>query len=143
MVLCFFFLLVTIYSDIFNFFFYKFIHFNWRLITLQYYSDFATHCHEFLLTFYMLQLKISTLIIFYVSMHVRSLQSRLSVTLWTVVFQASLSMGFSRQNCWRRLPCPPPEDLPDLGIQSTSHISPDWQVCSLPLALPGKPNNSL
>ena len=24
----------------------KFIHFNWRRITLQYYSGFPTHCHE-------------------------------------------------------------------------------------------------
>ena len=26
--------------------FYKFIHFNWMLITLQYYSGFAMHCHK-------------------------------------------------------------------------------------------------
>ena len=25
---------------------YKFIYFNWRLITLQYFSGFAIHCHE-------------------------------------------------------------------------------------------------
>ena len=28
------------------------------------------------------------------------------VTLWTVAHQASLSMGFSRQECWSGLPCP-------------------------------------
>ena len=38
-------------------------------------------------------------------------------TLWTSAHQAPLSMGFSRQEYWRRLPCPPPEDLPDPGIQ--------------------------
>ena len=35
------------------------------------------------------------------------------VTLWTVVQQAPLSMGFSRQKYWSGLPCPPPGDLPD------------------------------
>ena len=36
-------------------------------------------------------------------------------TLWTVSCQASLSMGFSRQEHWSELPCPPPGDLPSLG----------------------------
>ena len=30
-----------------------------------------------------------------------------SVTPWTVVHQAPLSMGFSRQEYWSGLPCPP------------------------------------
>ena len=38
--------------------------------------------------------------------------------------QASLSMGFSRQEYWSELLCPPPEDLPDLGIEPTSLMSP-------------------
>ena len=29
-----------------------------------------------------------------------------------IAHQAPLSMGFSRQEYWRELPCPPPEDLP-------------------------------
>ena len=33
---------------------------------------------------------------------------RLFVTLWTVALQAPLSMGFSRQEYWSALPCPPP-----------------------------------
>ena len=33
-------------------------------------------------------------------------------------------MGFSRQEYWNGLPCPPPGDLPDLGIQPTSLMSP-------------------
>ena len=34
------------------------------------------------------------------------------LTPWTVVCQASLSMGFYRQEYWSGLPCPPPGDLP-------------------------------
>ena len=37
-----------------------------------------------------------------------------------IAHQASLSMGFSRQEYWRGLPCPPPEDLPDPGIEPGS-----------------------
>ena len=32
---------------------------------------------------------------------------------WTVARQACLSMGFSRQEYWSGLPCPPPVELPD------------------------------
>ena len=39
---------------------------------------------------------------------------------WTVAHQAPLSMGFSRQGYWSGLPCPPPGDLPDPGIESAS-----------------------
>ena len=38
------------------------------------------------------------------------------LTPWTVARQAPPSMGFSRQEFWSRLPCPPPGDLPDPGI---------------------------
>ena len=34
--------------------------------------------------------------------------------------QAPLSMGLSRQEYWRELPFPPPEDLPNPGIQPTT-----------------------
>ena len=34
------------------------------------------------------------------------------VTPWTVALQASLSMGFSRQEYWNGLPFPSPGDLP-------------------------------
>ena len=37
------------------------------------------------------------------------------VTRWTVVRQAPLSMGFSRQEYWSGLPWPPPGDLPTQG----------------------------
>jgi len=45
-------------------------------------------------------------------------------TLWTTACQASLSMGFSRQEYRSGLPCPPQGYLPNLGIQSTSLTSP-------------------
>ena len=38
--------------------------------------------------------------------------------------QASLSMGFSRQEYWSELPCPPPGDLPHPGIKPASLGSP-------------------
>ena len=41
----------------------------------------------------------------------------LLVTLWIVAHQVALSMGFSRQEYWSRLPCPPPGDLPDPGME--------------------------
>ena len=44
--------------------------------------------------------------------------------LWTVACKAPLSMGFSRQECWSWLPCPPPGDLPNPGIKPMSLISP-------------------
>ena len=45
-------------------------------------------------------------------------------TLWTVVHQAPLSMGFSRQEYWSELPCPPPGDLLNPGIKPMSLMSP-------------------
>ena len=46
------------------------------------------------------------------------------VTPWTVAHQAPLSMGFSRQEYWSGLPCPPPGDLPNPGIEPASLMSP-------------------
>ena len=40
---------------------------------------------------------------------------RLFATPWTVAHQASLPMGFSRQEYWSGLPFPSPGDLPDPG----------------------------
>ena len=48
----------------------------------------------------------------------------LFATSWTVACQAPLSMGFFRQEYWSGLPCPPPGDLPNLGIEPTSLTSP-------------------
>ena len=60
---------------------------------------------------------------------------------WTIAYQASLSIGFSRQEYWSRLPCPPPGDLPNPGIKPTSPASPALQADSLPLSYLGKPHN--
>ena len=48
----------------------------------------------------------------------------LRVTLWTAARQAPLSTGFSRQEYWSALPCPPLGDLPDPGIEPVSLTSP-------------------
>ena len=50
-----------------------------------------------------------------------SVVSDLLGTPWTVARQALLlSMGFSRQEYWSGLPCPPPGDLPNPGIEPSS-----------------------
>ena len=46
-----------------------------------------------------------------------------SMILWSIDGQAPLSMGFSRQKYQSGLPCPPPGDLPNLGIKPTSLMS--------------------
>ena len=61
--------------------------------------------------------------------------SWLYVTPWTVAHQAPLSMGFSRQEYWSGLPCPPPGDLPHPGIKPTSLCLLHWQAGSLPSPL--------
>ena len=58
-------------------------------------------------------------------MHAKSLQSCLTLCdPMDLVHQAPLSMGFSKQEHWSELPCPPPGDLPDPGIELTSLMSP-------------------
>ena len=49
---------------------------------------------------------------------------QLLVTLWTEARQAPLPMGFSRQEYWSGLLCPPPGDLPDPGIEPVALVSP-------------------
>ena len=49
---------------------------------------------------------------------------QLFVTPWTIAHQAPLSMGFSRQEYWSRLPSSPPGDLPNPGIKLESLSSP-------------------
>jgi len=51
-------------------------------------------------------------------------------------------MGFSMQEYWSVLPFPSPGDIPNTGIEHTSLMSPTLQAVSLPLAPPGKPNES-
>ena len=64
-----------------------------------------------------------TIVLWYVPCYVAQ-SLRLFATLWTVAHQASLSMGFSRQEYWSGLPCSPPGDLPDPGIKLASLMSP-------------------
>ena len=60
---------------------------------------------------------------------------QLFVTLWTVAYQAPLSMGFSRQEHWSGLPFPSPGDLHDPGIEPGS---PALQADALTSEPPGK-----
>ena len=46
-----------------------------------------------------------------------SVAQLLFATVWTAAHQAPLSTGFSRQEYWSGLPCPPLGDLPDSGIK--------------------------
>ena len=62
----------------------------------------------------------------------------LFATLWTVAYQAYLSMGFSRQEYWSGLPFPSPGDLPDPG---TEPRSPTLRADTLPSEPPGKPTH--
>ena len=58
-------------------------------------------------------------------------------TSWTVVRQAPLSMGFSRQEYWSGLPFPPLGDLPDpRSNPGIEHKSPALQADSLPTVPP-------
>ena len=61
------------------------------------------------------------------------------VTPWTVACQAPLSSGFSRQEYWSGLPCPPPGDLPNPGAKRRS---PALQVDTLLSEPPEKPKNT-
>ena len=74
----------------------------------------------------------------YVCVLAKWLQSCLTLTLWTIAGQAPLSMGFSKQEYWSGLPCPPPGDLPDPGIKPMSLTSPAL-ACGLFTTTPGKP----
>ena len=76
---------------------------------------------------------------------------QLFATPWTVACQAPLYRGFSRQESWSGLPCPPPGGLPDPGIKHASLMSPalagglfttsaTWEAV---LAYLGKPSSPL
>ena len=62
---------------------------------------------------------------------------RLFATPWTVAYQASPSMGFSRQEYHSVLPFPSPGDLPDPGMEPRP---PTLQAEALPSESPGKPH---
>ena len=52
---------------------------------------------------------------------------------------SSVHKDFSRPEHWSGLPCPPPGDLPNPGME---HRSPTLQADSLPSEPPGKPKNT-
>ena len=62
---------------------------------------------------------------------------QLFATLWSVAYQAPLSMGFSRQQYWSGLPCPSPGNLPNAGIKPVSPAAPALQADSFPLSHQG------
>ena len=64
---------------------------------------------------------------------------QLFVTPWSVAHQAPLSMGFPWQEYWSGLPCTPPGDLPNPGIELGS---PALQSASSAAELLGKPINA-
>ena len=64
---------------------------------------------------------------------------RLSVTPWTVAYQAPPSIGYSRQEYWRGLPFPFPGNLLDPGIEPGS---PAFQADALTSEPPGKPRQN-
>ena len=49
---------------------------------------------------------------------------RLSMTIWTIVYQTPQSMGFSRRDYWGGLLCSPPGDLPNPVIKLMSLMPP-------------------
>ena len=62
---------------------------------------------------------------------------QLFAILWTIACQAPLSMEFSRQEYWNRLPFPIIAELPDPGIEPESLMSPalivpcaNWETLS-------------
>ena len=55
----------------------------------------------------------------------------LFATSWVVARHVPLSMGFPRQEYWSGLPFPPPEDLANPRIESTSPVSPGLTYLAL------------
>ena len=68
---------------------------------------------------------------------------RLFVTLRSVACQAPLSVAFSRQEYWSRLPCPPRGDLPYPGMEAASPETPALQAYSLPMSHQGSAINCI
>ena len=55
---------------------------------------------------------------------------QLFLMLWTITYQAPLFVGFSRQEYWSGLLCPPPGDPLDPEIKPRSPVSPALQADS-------------
>ena len=61
------------------------------------------------------------------------------MTPWTVAYQVSLSVGFSKEEYWSGLPFSPPEDLPHSGIEPVSPVTPALPDGFFTTEPPGKP----
>ena len=71
-----------------------------------------------------------------VKVKVKSLSRvRLFATPWTIAYQASPSLGFSRQEYWSGLSFPSPGDLPDPGIEPGSPALEADALTSEPLGM--------
>ena len=68
---------------------------------------------------------------------------RLSTHAQTVARQAPLSMGFSRQECWKGLPFPSPGNHPNTGVELTSLMSPAMAGRFFTTEPPGKPRGMI
>ena len=78
----------------------------------------------------------------FMALHVALSLSIVSDSLWPQGLKPTRLLcpwGFSRQEYWSGLPCPPPGDLPNTGIKSRS---PTLQADSLPAEPQGKPKNT-
>ena len=61
---------------------------------------------------------------------------------WSPPGSSIHGMGFSTQEYWSGLPCPPPGSLPDPEIEPASPAAPALQGYSLPLCHWGSPHDS-
>ena len=64
---------------------------------------------------------------------------QLFMTVRTVACWAPLSMGFSRQEYWSGLPCPPWGNLSNPGIEPAASVALELQADSLSLSHWGSP----
>ena len=62
-------------------------------------------------------------------------------TLWAIARQAPLSMGFFRPEYRSELPCPPPGDPPNPGIEPMVLTSPTLAGRFFTASAPWKPSN--
>ena len=80
---------------------------------------------------------------FILTLHVKVEVARSCLTLCDPMYHSPpgspLSVEFSRTEYWSGLPCPPPGDLPDPGIEPRP---PGLQADSLPSEPPGKALNA-
>ena len=77
---------------------------------------------EFIFSISLISLGLGVSACVYAQLH-SHVRVQLFLTLCTVACQTPLSMGFSRQEYWSGLPCPPPGCLPNSGTEQASNAS--------------------